>query len=90
MTQLGNIFNYIPEVKILTDCALAWCESKNYIPYFETSAKDGRNVNEAFDILVKNALELRKQPLTYRFPNDSLVLNNKISNKAKCSCQKSN
>ncbi|KAG8068008.1 hypothetical protein GUJ93_ZPchr0005g15110 [Zizania palustris] len=37
--------------------AKAWCASKGNIPYFETSAKDGTNVEEAFQCIVKNALK---------------------------------
>ncbi|KAF8715789.1 hypothetical protein HU200_026740 [Digitaria exilis] len=37
--------------------AKAWCASKGNIPYFETSAKDGTNVEDAFQCIVKNALK---------------------------------
>jgi len=36
---------------------MAWCQSKGNIPYFETSAKDAINVEQAFITVVKNALE---------------------------------
>lgn len=36
--------------------ALAWCQSKGNIPYFETSAKEAINVEQAFQIVAKNAL----------------------------------
>ncbi|KAL8153193.1 hypothetical protein V2J09_010953 [Rumex salicifolius] len=36
--------------------AKAWCASKN-IPYFETSAKDGTNVEAAFQLIAKNAIQ---------------------------------
>lgn len=40
--------------------AKAWCASKGNIPYFETSAKDGTNVEDAFQCIAKNAI--RNEP----------------------------
>ncbi|KAL9253487.1 Ras-related protein [Drosera capensis] len=37
--------------------AKAWCASKGNIPYFETSAKDGTNVEAAFRCIAKNAIK---------------------------------
>ncbi|KAM7260152.1 hypothetical protein ACFE04_015893 [Oxalis oulophora] len=37
--------------------ARAWCASKGDIPYFETSAKEGFNVDAAFQCIAKNAHE---------------------------------
>ena len=33
-----------------------WCDSKNNIPYFETSAKEAINVEHAFQKIAKDAL----------------------------------
>jgi len=36
---------------------LAWCKTSQLpVPYFEVSAKDGINVNDAFDTIARNAL----------------------------------
>ncbi|KAG6500831.1 hypothetical protein ZIOFF_040688 [Zingiber officinale] len=37
--------------------AKAWCASKGNIPYFETSAKEGFNVETAFQCIARNALK---------------------------------
>lgn len=37
--------------------ANAWCAAKGGIPYFETSAKLGKNVDDAFQCIAKNALK---------------------------------
>eukprot|EP00041_Stephanoeca_diplocostata_P006925 m.95883 g.95883 ORF g.95883 m.95883 type:complete len:207 (-) comp16621_c1_seq1:358-978(-) len=37
--------------------AMTWCQAKNSIPYFETSAKDSTNVEQAFQLIAKNALQ---------------------------------
>lgn len=36
--------------------AKQWCQLKNDIPYFETSAKEGTNIDKAFHTIAKNAL----------------------------------
>jgi Ras-related protein Rab-7A len=37
--------------------AMAWCQAKGNIPYFETSAKEAINVEQAFQTAAKNALQ---------------------------------
>ena len=37
--------------------ALAWCQAKGNIPYFETSAKEAINVEQAFQIIARAALK---------------------------------
>ncbi|MDI1489426.1 MAG: Rab GTPase ypt7 [Ramalina farinacea] len=36
--------------------AMTFCQSKGNIPYFETSAKEAVNVEQAFEVIAKNAL----------------------------------
>ncbi|CAZ81715.1 unnamed protein product [Tuber melanosporum] len=37
--------------------AMAFCTSKGGIPYFETSAKEAINVEQAFEVIARNALQ---------------------------------
>ncbi|KAJ4744630.1 Ras-related protein Rab-7A [Rhynchospora pubera] len=37
--------------------AKTWCASKGNIPYFETSAKEGTNVDAAFQCIIQNAIK---------------------------------
>lgn len=37
--------------------AMTFCESKGGIPYFETSAKEALNVEQAFEVIARQALE---------------------------------
>lgn len=41
---------------VSTKRAQQWCHTKNEIPYFETSAKEAINVEQAFQTIAKNAL----------------------------------
>lgn len=43
--------------QVTTKRAQAWCHSKNNIPYFETSAKEAINVEQAFQTIARNALK---------------------------------
>lgn len=43
--------------QMATKQAQAWCYSKNNIPYFETSAKEAINVEQAFQTIARNALK---------------------------------
>jgi len=50
--------------------AQSWCQSKNGIPYFETSAKEALYVDEAFAIVAKNALAQETEVELYNeFPD---------------------
>lgn len=44
-------------MKVSAKRAQQWCQTQNDIPFFETSAKEGINVERAFQTIAKNALD---------------------------------
>lgn len=53
--------------------AMAWCQEKGGIPYFETSAKEAINVEQAFQTIARDALvqELESNAAVDLFANSS-------------------
>ena len=58
-----------PARAVSTKRAQTWCQSKNEIPYFETSAKEAINVEQAFQTIAKNALAQVESLLKLVFSN---------------------
>eukprot|EP01113_Clastostelium_recurvatum_P036779 TRINITY_DN52_c0_g1_i7.p1 TRINITY_DN52_c0_g1~~TRINITY_DN52_c0_g1_i7.p1 ORF type:complete len:206 (-),score=53.32 TRINITY_DN52_c0_g1_i7:44-661(-) len=54
---LGNKIDLENQRVVSAKRSLAWCQSKGNIPYFETSAKEAINVEQAFQTIAKNALK---------------------------------
>lgn len=67
--------------------AQAWCQSKNNIPYFETSAKEAVNVETAFITVARNGLAQESEIEMYRndFP-DQIRLNDREVTHDSCAC----
>lgn len=67
--------------------AQAWCQSKNNIPYFETSAKEAVNVESAFITVARNGLAQESEVELYRndFP-DQIRLNDRDTSQDSCAC----
>lgn len=54
---LGNKIDLGEDRRMITPKrALAYCQSRGQMPYFETSAKESINVEQAFQIIAQNAL----------------------------------
>ncbi|GAB5372671.1 hypothetical protein AAMO2058_001684700 [Amorphochlora amoebiformis] len=53
---LGNKCDMVEERQVTRKQAEEWCEN-NKMPYFETSAKENTNVEQAFEAVAKRALE---------------------------------
>ncbi|CAG8441806.1 16647_t:CDS:2 [Acaulospora colombiana] len=55
---LGNKIDMEESKRVVSQKrAMTWCQSKGNIPYFETSAKEAINVEQAFQTIAKNALQ---------------------------------
>ncbi|KAI9890100.1 MAG: Rab GTPase ypt7 [Vezdaea aestivalis] len=53
--------------------AMTFCQSKGGIPYFETSAKEAMNVEEAFQVIARNALAQEvSEEFNGDFPDDPI------------------
>jgi len=65
--------------------ALAWCTAKGEIPYFETSAKEAINVEQAFQVIARNALKQETEEDIY-LPDTIDVAAPKPASSSGCNC----
>ena len=63
---IGNKVDRAEDRKVAPERAEAWCKENNNMNYYETSAKEGTKVDEAFIDMVKNAIK--------RDPKDNIIL----------------
>ena len=61
---LGNKIDVASRV-VAQKRALAWCQAKGNVPYFETSAKEAINVEQAFQVIARNALKQESEEDIY-------------------------
>lgn len=68
--------------------AMAWCQGKNNIPYFETSAKESVNVEQAFQTIAKNALAQEADADMYNgdFPDQITISGGDKPKQDGCGC----
>jgi len=64
--------------------ALAWCQAKGNIPYFETSAKEAINVEQAFQVIARNALKQESEEDIY-LPDTIDVTEQRATSSSSCS-----
>jgi Ras-related protein Rab-7A len=66
---------------------MQWCQEKNNVPYFETSAKEAVNVEQAFQTIAKNALAREKEQDIYPDIPEQINLNQPTgTERSSCNC----
>jgi len=78
--DLAKTKRQVPEAKAQT-----FCKSKNEVPFYETSAKDNINVEQAFHTVARNALQREEKQDRYQ-PPPVLDLDKKPTNTKKNDC----
>uniref|UniRef100_A0A8B9LE50 RAB7a, member RAS oncogene family n=1 Tax=Astyanax mexicanus TaxID=7994 RepID=A0A8B9LE50_ASTMX len=89
LTKEVMVEDRLVTMQVTTKRAQAWCQSKNNMPYFETSAKEAINVEQAFQTIARNALKQETEVELYNeFPDPiKLDRNDRSSPSAEsCSC----
>lgn len=72
---------------VSTKRAHGWCQTKNNIPYFETSAKEATNVEQAFQTVAKDALGQESQVDLYNeFPDQIKLTSHQQPQSEGCVC----
>ncbi|CDH49017.1 rab small monomeric gtpase [Lichtheimia corymbifera JMRC:FSU:9682] len=67
--------------------AMAFCQAKGNIPYFETSAKEAINVEQAFQTIAKNALQQETDVELYSDLSDPIRIDSESSKEfSGCAC----
>jgi len=66
--------------------AMTWCQSKGNIPYFETSAKEAINVEQAFQTIAKNALAQEEEVELYADYPDPIRIDSDNTQNYGCNC----
>uniref|UniRef100_A0A8C9U3U4 RAB7A, member RAS onco family n=1 Tax=Scleropages formosus TaxID=113540 RepID=A0A8C9U3U4_SCLFO len=89
LTKEVMVDDRLVTMQVTTKRAQAWCQSKSNIPYFETSAKEAINVEQAFQTIARNALKQETEVELYNeFPEPiKLDRNERAKPSAEtCSC----
>ncbi|KAI8805535.1 ras family-domain-containing protein [Cladochytrium replicatum] len=73
--------------QVSTKRALAWCQQKGGIPYFETSAKEAINVEQAFQTIAKNAMQQETEVELYSDFPDPIKINSESPSRNAGGCE---
>ncbi|KAL0219762.1 hypothetical protein P9112_005415 [Eukaryota sp. TZLM1-RC] len=82
---LGNKIDIQQNRSVSNKRATAWCQSKGDIPYFETSAKENYNIEQAFQTVAKMALQ-REDVSPVWLPEDADLSTPNNSGGSGCAC----
>jgi len=82
---LGNKIDQENQRVVSQKRAIAWCQTKGAIPYFETSAKEAINVEQAFQTIARNALKQETEDDLY-IPDTVDVNESHAADKGGCAC----
>eukprot|EP00033_Pygsuia_biforma_P000270 GCRY01000334.1.p1 GENE.GCRY01000334.1~~GCRY01000334.1.p1 ORF type:complete len:204 (+),score=45.77 GCRY01000334.1:129-740(+) len=80
---LGNKIDLEGQRMVSQKRANGWCQSKGGIPFFETSAKEAINVEQAFQTIARNALKQESDDNEMDFP-PPITLNQEKKEKKGC------
>jgi Ras-related protein Rab-7A len=84
---LGNKVDVEEGKRVVTaKRAQAWCQQKGDIPYFETSAKEAINVEQAFQSIAKSALAQEQEVELYSDFPEPIRLDANSANSDQCPC----
>ncbi|KAI8970150.1 vacuolar biogenesis protein [Mycotypha africana] len=83
---LGNKVDVEESRRMITQKrAMAWCQANGNVPYFETSAKEAINVEQAFQTIAKNALS-QETDVDIDFPDTIQIPNRRQEQDPGCAC----
>ncbi|KAL0217560.1 hypothetical protein RCL1_008141 [Eukaryota sp. TZLM3-RCL] len=82
---LGNKIDIQQNRAVSNKRATAWCQQKGDIQYFETSAKENYNIEQAFQTVARMALQ-REAVSTVWLPGDNDINMSNTTTSSGCSC----
>eukprot|EP00741_Cyanophora_paradoxa_P004028 tig00000754_g3913.t1 len=83
---IGNKIDLEGQRVVSAKRAIAWCQSKGNIPYFETSAKEAINVEQAFQVIAKNALKQEQSQEDIFLPDTIDISAEQKPTASSCNC----
>jgi len=83
---LGNKIDLEHQRVVSQKRAVAWCQSKGNIPYFETSAKEAIHVDQAFQTVAKLALQQEQEEGEIFVPEGIQITSGDKQESGDCPC----